>query len=202
MTATARAEGLVGCRRCARVWPLDTPRCGLCGAGLESRDQGSLRRVWAWWVLGLVAYVPANLLPMLETRTLLSRSEDTILAGTIRLAAEGSWGIALVIFAASVLIPVGKFLAVGFLALSVRGGAGLAARHRHRLYGIVEYVGRWSMVDVFVVAILSALVQLNILASVKPGPAAAAFALSVICTMIAAQSFDSRLIWDRDQTPT
>lgn len=195
---TAREAGLVACRRCARVWPQGTVECGRCGTHLISRDPKSLQRVWGWWIAGVMAYIPANIYPMLETRTLLSKSSSTIVGGAIDLIEHGSVGIAIVILVASVLIPIGKFLSVAFLALSVRNPDMLPSRQRHGLYEIVEYIGRWSMIDVFVVAILASLVQLNVVASIHPGPASLTFALSVIFTMLSAQSFDSRLIWDRD----
>lgn len=195
---TAEAAGLVGCRRCARVWPKDTHRCERCGARLKPKARKDMFWVWFWWGLGLVAYVPANLMPMLETRMLLTKSDDTIVVGAIKLAQHGSVLIAAVILLASVAIPLGKFAAIAFLAASVHGKAALGPTWRHRIYEVIEFIGRWSMIDVFVVAILSSLVQFSLIASVKPGPAALAFAVSVICTMLAAQSFDSRLIWDQD----
>jgi paraquat-inducible protein A len=163
---------------------------------MTSRDDHSLSRVWAWWVVGLICYVPANLYPMLSTRTLLSTSEATIVGGAIELIHHGSVGIAVVILVASVLIPMAKFACIAFLALTVQRRTVLSAASRQHLYELVEYVGRWSMIDVFVVAILSSLVQLNVAATINPGPASLAFALSVIFTMLSAQAFDSRLIWD------
>lgn len=195
---TARALGLVACRSCARVWPHGKQRCDRCGAALRSRETGSLQRVWAWWIAGVVCYIPANTEPMLVTRTLLSTSEATIIGGAIEIAAYGSYGIAAIILIASVAIPVGKFLAIALLALSVRYRSNWSDHGRQHLYEIVEFIGRWSMIDVFVVAILSALVQLSVVASITPGPAALTFALSVIFTMRAAQAFDTRMIWDRD----
>ncbi|NDV01663.1 paraquat-inducible protein A [Pseudoroseicyclus tamaricis] len=193
---TAREAGLVGCRRCGRVWPIETEECGRCGAHLQSRDPRSLSRVWAWWAAGLIAYVPANLYPMLVTSTLVEETQATIVGGAVELAQHDALGVAIIVLVASVLIPVGKFMAIAFLALSVHRQADTGAHARHKLYEIVEYIGRWSMIDVFVVAILTALVQLNALASIHPGPAAAAFAASVVFTMLSAQSFDSRMIWD------
>lgn len=193
---TARDAGLVGCRTCARVWPLGTTECGLCGEALQSRDPKSLSRVWAWWVLGLMAYVPANLYPMLSTRTLVSHSEDTIIGGAVTLAQHGALGVAVVILVASVVIPFAKFFCIAYLALSVGRPSALAPERRTQLYEIVEYIGRWSMIDVFVVAILTALVQLSVIVSITPGPAAISFAASVIFTMLSASAFDSRMIWD------
>ncbi len=170
---------------------------------MTSRDPRSLQRVWAWWVAGLMCYIPANLYPMLKTQTLLTAQQDTIVGGAIELIHHGSYGVAIIILVASVLIPIGKFIAIAFLATAAaRRRSTVPAHHRMGLYEVVEYIGRWSMIDVFVVAILSSLVQLSTVASVTPGPASLAFALSVIFTMLSAQSFDSRLIWDHlDPTP-
>ncbi len=198
MTAirSAREAGVVACRRCTAVWPLGTVHCGRCGKRLKSRDTKSLQRVWAFWLVGLMCYVPANVYPMLRTRTLFTVQEDTIVGGAIELIHHGSWGIALIILLASVAIPVGKFLAIAFLAISVKRPSVVSNPRRQMLYEVVEYIGRWSMIDIFVVAILSSLVQLNALAAVNPGLASLFFALSVIFTMLSAQAFDSRMIWD------
>lgn len=193
---TAREAGLVGCRTCARVWPLGTDACGRCGTRLQSRDPRSLSRVWAWWVAGIMAYIPANALPMLTTRSLASVSEDTIVGGAITLARHGAPGVAVVVLVASVAIPITKFALIAYLALSVDRRVRLSAARRTQIHEIVDYIGRWSMIDVFVVAILTALVQLSVVVSITPGPAAVSFAASVIFTMLSAQSFDSRLIWD------
>lgn len=163
---------------------------------MKSRDSNSLQKVWAWWLVGFMCYIPANVYPMLQTRTLFQNDQSTIIGGAVELAQYGSWGIAFIILLASVAIPLAKFWAVAYLALSVRRpGAGFN-NSRHLMYEIVEYIGRWSMIDIFVVAILSSLVQLNTLANINPGPASMFFALSVIFTMLSAQAFDSRLIWD------
>ncbi len=195
-TVTARAAGLVACTRCTRAWPIETQVCGRCGAKLVSRDENSLQRVWALWIVGLMCYVPANVYPMLRTQQLFQVDESTIIGGAVDLAHYGAFGIATIILVASVVIPLGKFWAIAFLAVSVRSGRGFASHHRLLMYEVVEYIGRWSMIDIFVVAILSALVQLQGLASITPGPAAFFFALSVIFTMLSAQAFDPRMIWD------
>ena len=194
---TAREMGLVACRRCQQVWEAGVPRCGRCGHGLRSRDPKSLQRVWAYWLIGLGCYIPANLYPMLQTRTLFYTQQDTIVGGAIELVEYGSYGVAAVILFASVVIPIAKFLAIAFLAVSVRRGSSVSFHQRQMLYEVVEYIGRWSMIDIFVVAILSSLVQLKVLFSIYPGLASLFFALSVIFTMLSAQAFDSRLIWDR-----
>ncbi|PYE86003.1 paraquat-inducible protein A [Pseudoroseicyclus aestuarii] len=194
---SAREAGLVACTRCSRVWPMGTERCGRCGSHLVSRDSRSLSRVWAWWLAGLMCYIPANMYPMLVTSTLMSSQSNTIVGGAIELVEHGAPVPGLIVLVASVCIPIGKFIAIAWLALSVRRGSRAQPRRRQHVYEIVEYIGRWSMIDVFVVAILTALVQLNVVASIHPGPAALAFALSVIFTMLSAQAFDSRMIWDR-----
>jgi paraquat-inducible protein A len=176
---------------------MDTSHCARCGAVLSSRDIRSLSRVWAFWWAGLMAYIPANLGPMLTTKTLFGTTESTIIGGAAELWSHGDRGIAAVILIASVGIPLAKFMAVAFLALGARRSSDFSGHQRQVLYEIVEYIGRWSMIDVFVVAITSALVQLGSVASISPGPAALAFALSVIFTMLSAQSFDSRMIWDQ-----
>ncbi len=193
---TARAAGLVACTACGRLHRAGVAVCGRCGAALASRDETSLQRVWAWWAAGLVAYVPANVYPMLVTSTLGRATESTIVGGAAELAAHGDYAVALIVLTASVLIPVGKFVAIAYLALGLsRGGA---ARSRQMLYEVVDFIGRWSMLDIFVVAILSALVHLGSAVNINPGIAAISFALSVVFTMLSAQSFDPRLIWDAE----
>ena len=193
---SAKDLNLVACTRCAKVWPIETRTCGRCGHTLVSRDPLSLSRVWAWWVLGAMCYIPANVYPMLRTRTLFQEEDSTIIGGAVEMAKYGNYGIAAIILFASVVIPLGKFWAIAFLALSVRRDARTSNRMRLMMYEVVEYIGRWSMIDIFVVAILSALVQLRTLATINPGTAAIFFALSVIFTMLSAQAFDPRLIWD------
>jgi paraquat-inducible protein A len=196
---SARDMGLVACRRCQQVWPIGTETCARCGHELTSRDETSLQRVWALWLVGLMCYIPANMYPMLQTRTLLSVQEDTIIGGAVELIHYGSVGIAVIILLASVAIPIGKFMAIAFLAISVARPSSVSNHQRQLLFEVVEYIGRWSMIDIFVVAILSSLVQLNTLAAINPGTASLFFALSVIFTMLSAQAFDSRMIWDAQQ---
>lgn len=199
---TARQAGLLACDRCGRVHSATVQECSRCGAGLELRDGHSLQAVWAWLIAGIIVYIPANTYPMLRTATLLDTSESTIVGGAIDLFHHGAYGVAIIVFVASILIPIGKFIAIGYLGLSLRRAGYLSAHSRHRLYEVVEFIGRWSMIDVFVVAILSALVQLGSVATINPGIAAVSFALSVAFTMLAAQSFDPKLIWDADREQT
>ena len=196
---TAHRAGLVGCRGCGRVWPETTDVCGRCGAPLVPPDRRSLQAVWAWWLAGLIFYIPANLWPMLRTQSFLGlagNTEATILGGEIDLMHYGNYGIAAIVFVASIVVPIGKFVVIAWLARVAGKPASVEAAHtRLRALEAVEFIGRWSMIDVFVVAILSALVQLGFVASIHPGPAAVSFALSVAFTMLSALSFDPRLIW-------
>lgn len=193
---SAHEMGVVACTRCTQVWPAGTQTCGRCGHAIKARDGKSLQRVWALWIVGLMCYIPANVYPMLQTRTLLSVQENTIVGGAVELYHHGNVGVALIILLASVGIPIGKFLAIAFLAVSVWRVSHTPQYRRQMLYEVVEYIGRWSMIDIFVVAITSSLVQLNTLAAINPGIASLFFALSVIFTMLSAQAFDSRMIWD------
>lgn len=193
---TARGAGLIGCRTCGKVSAGDATRCGRCGARLRSRVPASLQKVWAFWIVGLICYVPANLLPMLLTESVGSTYASTIVSGAVELAQHGDLPVAAIILIASVAIPVSKFIAIAYLAWSIHRRARISARARIHLYDYVEFIGRWSMVDVFVVAILTALVQMGFLASIHPGLAAIFFALSVVFTMVSAQAMDPRLIWD------
>lgn len=199
---TATDAGLIGCRGCGRVWPAGTVHCGRCGARLRPLDRRGLQAVWAWLAAGIIFYVPANLYPMLRTRTLTDTQENTILGGVIELVAHHNYGVAAIVFLASVIVPIGKFLAISYLALAVGDDRRAGGRRHLHLYEVVEFIGRWSMIDVFVVAILSALVQLGFVAAINPGPAAASFALSVAFTMLSAQSFDPRLIWRGPADPS
>ena len=169
------------------------------GARLVQPDRRSLQAVWAWWLAGLIFYLPANVLPMLRTQTFLGlagNTESTILGGVVELMHYGNYGIAVIVFVASIVVPIGKFLVIAWLARVAGKPASVESAHtRLRALEAVEFIGRWSMIDVFVVAILSALVQLGFVASIHPGPAAVSFALSVAFTMLSAQSFDPRLIW-------
>jgi paraquat-inducible protein A len=193
---TARAAGLVGCGICGNVSPPGLEKCPRCGENLHARVPRSLERVWAWWLAGLIAYIPANLYPMLRQQFLGRTTDSTIVGGVIDLVHHGAYGVAGIVFLASVMIPVAKFISVAYLALSIGRHSRLSFHQRTVLYEIVEFIGRWSMVDVFVVAILAALVNLGFVVAFRPGIASVFFALSVAFTMVSALSLDPRLIWD------
>lgn len=196
---TARAAGLVGCGVCGCVSQPEVRQCPRCGDALHGRRPGSLEKVWAWWFAGLVCYIPANIYPMLNTEFLGRTISSTIVGGVIDLVSHGAYLVGGIVFLASVVIPISKFLVIGYLGYSIRNRVTLSAHRRTHLFEAVEFIGRWSMVDVFVVAILASLVNLGFIASFSPGPAALFFALSVAFTMVSALSLDPRLIWDNTE---
>ncbi|WP_089792666.1 paraquat-inducible protein A [Halomonas korlensis] len=196
---TAAAQGLAGCATCGLVNRLDERahgQCRRCGDRLHPRLPHSLQRTWALLATAALLYVPANLYPIMTTTSLGQSTPSTIIGGVVELIQMGSWPIAVVIFVASVIVPVGKLVALAWLCLVVKRSNELNAITRTRLYRLTEFIGRWSMVDVFVVAILVALIRAGALMSITPGPAALAFGGVVITTMLAAMTFDPRLIWD------
>jgi len=200
---TAARAGLLLCPACGMLnhcGPTVTlsgrPGCERCGLRLHARRPRSLSRALALLVAAAVLYAPANLLPILETSSTFGSQRDTILSGVVYLWADGSWPLALVILIASVLIPLAKLLVLAALLLSVYRRWQGARLQRARLYRLIERIGRWSMTDIFVAAIVSTLVQLRGLATIRVGPAAIAFGAVVVLTMMATRAFDPRLIWD------
>ena len=194
--------GLTGCHCCGLLVDcaaLDEPHCPRCGSRLHARLPNSLGRTWALLLTAVILYIPANVLPVMRTEYLGNDAADTIMSGVVYFLAHGDWPLALVIFVASVLVPMLKMLALGYLLVSVHRGSAIRLRERALLYRVTEFIGRWSMVDVFVVAVLAALVQMGNLATIYPGAGATAFAGVVILTMLAARAFDPRLIWDHQE---
>lgn len=198
--ATAAKQNLTGCPTCGLVNRLQNSqktRCRRCHESLHARHPHSLQRTWAFLVAAAIMYIPANLYPIMNVTSLGETSSSTIIGGVIELYQTGSWPIAIVIFVASVMVPVGKLFALSWLCLVVKRSHELNAHSRTVLYRITEFIGRWSMVDVFVVAILVTLIRAGTLMSITPGPAELAFGGVVVLTMLAAISFDPRLIWDQ-----
>jgi len=203
MTAVARTglrEGFVSCEACgllSRPSGAEEPgECPRCGGELEFRRRDAVQRTWAFVLAAAICYLPANILPVMRTTTLTSEEPDTIISGVVYLYTSGSWYLALILLIASVMIPLGKLVALVYLLLTVQRGSIANSQERTRLYRIVEIIGRWSMLDVFVAAFTVALVQLQPLTSVAPGAGVLFFAAVVVLTMLAAESFDPRLIWD------
>ncbi|BBO80688.1 paraquat-inducible protein [Desulfosarcina ovata subsp. sediminis] len=198
---TAAAKGLVNCHSCGllvrRAFP-DGQRlhCPRCHARLHTRKPNSLSRTWALVIAAMIFYVPANLLPVTVTRYLGSTQADTIMSGVIYFMQTGSWGIAVIIFVASIVVPIAKLMVLSGLMISVQRRSSWRPRERAQLYRLIEAIGRWSMLDVFVVTVLVALVRLGYLSTIEAGPGVVYFAAVVVLTMIAAMTFDPRLIWD------
>jgi paraquat-inducible protein A len=195
-----RGDAHLSCHVCLSVNSEVEDNCGICGSELHKRNKNSIQVTWALLITSVVLYLPANLLPIMRTNFLGEETANTILGGVVVLWQHGSYPIALVIFIASVLVPVGKIIALGLLCHTAQSKQKKSKRQKMKLYRATELVGRWSMVDVFVVAILVALIKLGNIMSIYPGWGALAFAFMVIVTVLAAISFDPRLIWDETET--
>ena len=199
-TPTAMELELIPCHACGMVSrpapSAGVARCLRCNARLHLRIPNSASRCWAFLIAGYILYLPANLLPIMYTGTLSGIRRDTILSGIFYLWESGSWGIAVIVFIASIMVPLLKLGSLTFLLISVRGRSPWPQRERTMLYRLLKLVGRWSMLDIFVAAILTKLVQFRFLATVEVGPAALPFGAVVVLTMIAVMQFDPRLIWD------
>ncbi len=202
---TALNASLISCHSChllckfASASTGDYVVCPRCGTRLHARKPNSIARTWALVIAAFIFYIPANVLPITHVISFGKAQSDTIMSGVIYFVQSGSWHIALVIFVASVFVPLMKLFLLTFLLISVQIKSHWRPKDRTRLYRITEAVGRWSMVDIYVVTILVALVKLGSLATIQAGPGAIFFAGVVIITMFAAMSFDPRLIWDTQE---
>jgi paraquat-inducible protein A len=198
--ATAMEQGLHSCDTCGLVSRpppgAEEGRCPRCDEELSFRKPGSVQRTWAYLIGAAICYIPANVLPVLTTTTAAGSESDTILQGVVLLWSPTGWPLSLIVLFASIMIPSAKILALAYLLISVQRGSVKNNEQRIRLYRMVEFIGRWSMVDVFVDTFTAALIQLQPLMSVEPGPGLFFFAAVVVLTMLAVESFDPRLIWD------
>ena len=197
---TAMRMGLQSCSGChllSRPAPGEEfGRCPRCAQALYFRKPASIQRTWAFVIAAAVCYIPANLLPVLTTTTASGADSDTILQGVVLLWSPTGWPLSLIVLFASIMIPSAKIIALAYLLITVQRGSVRNNEQRVRLYRAVEFIGRWSMVDVFVDTFTAALIQLQPLMSVEPGPGLFFFAAVVVLTMLAVESFDPRLIWD------
>ena len=193
---TAREANLVACLSCGRLSPLQDTSCSRCGATLHSRKLKSRERTWALLLTSILLYLPANLLPVMRVVSLGRTQADTIMGGIIHFMRTKSWPLALLIFIASVLVPILKIIILAILLISERRHSSRWPEQRARLYRLTEMVGRWSMVDIFVITLMVATVELGAVATITPGPGSVAFALMVFATILAVQCFDPRLVWD------
>ena len=202
--STARSAldaGLWRCRGCAAVCApppgIERARCPRCNAVVTPRKPDSVARSWAYLLAATALYLPANLLPVTTTASFAGAQSDTIFSGIVYLWAAGSWALALIVFVASIVVPVSKLLVLSWLLISVQRRDRRFIHQRLQAYRVLELIGRWSMLDIFVVAMLAALVQIESLAELRPGPGAMAFGAVVVLTMLATHGFDPRLLWDR-----
>jgi paraquat-inducible protein A len=192
--------GVIACDTCELVMRYPTEveaECPRCCARLEQRKPGALTRCWALVIAAFALYIPTNLLVMMKTEQFPLKRADTIFSGIRYLWTEGSWELAVLVFTASIMIPITKLAALTFLLVLSGRRSSWRPRARAKLYRVLETIGHWSMLDVFVVALLTAVVQLGRFATVEPGPAVLPFAAVVVLTMLASASFDPRSIWDR-----
>jgi len=201
-THRGASQGLASCHICEKVSRISVGVCRRCGSRLHLRKPDSINRTMALMIAAAVLYVPANLLPILTIRELGIARDKTIVSGLVEFWEMGSYPIAIVIFTASILIPLLKIFALLWLCGAAKGLVPYSAKLLGKVYWVTELLGRWSMVDIFVVAILVAMVQLGNYMTVTPGPGAIAFAGVVILTMFAAMSFDPRLLWDQLEQKT
>jgi paraquat-inducible protein A len=198
----AEALGLIGCEACALVVQDDgdhDARCPRCHEPLHRRKPASLARCWAFLVASAFLYIPANVLPVMHTSMLRDAHADTILSGVVYLWHAGSYDLAVIVFTASVVVPVLKIITLSTLLITTQRRSHWRQRERTKLYRAIEFIGYWSMLDVFVVALLVTLVRFGALAEIRPAPGIVAFGSVVVLTMLASMSFDSRLIWDTER---
>jgi paraquat-inducible protein A len=199
---TAASLGLLACPHCAAVWQdaQEGEACGRCGTHLHTRKPQSLTRTWAFLIAACIMYIPANLLPVMITRTLFGAQYDTILSGVIYFWVSGAYGLAAIVFIASFLVPLFKLAVLFLLVVTAQRGSSWRQHERAKLYHIIEIIGRWSMLDVFVVSLLTGLVQIQGFAVITAGVGIAAFGSVVVLTMLASLSFDPKLTWDSKPT--
>ncbi len=202
---TAHSRGLLGCECCGLVSAgspaAATVRCPRCGFALHARKPQSLQRTAAYLVAAVVLYVPANTLPIMATASVVTgRESHTILGGIVELWQTGSWELALIVFIASIAVPILKIAALTLLALTAHRKSRWRQAERASLYRLIETVGHWSMLDVFVVVLLVGMVRFGAFASVEPAAGLLAFGAVVVLTMLASASFDPRLIWPEPES--
>jgi len=194
---TALSRGLYSCETCGLVSSrAPAARCPRCDSALHSRKPDSLQRTTAYLVAAAVLYIPANALPVMGTAsTVLGREEHTIIGGIAELMHSGSWDLALIVFIASIAVPILKIASLALLTWTAHRKSRWRQTERTRLYRLIETVGHWSMLDVFVVVLLVGMVRFGAFASVEPQAGLLAFGAVVVLTMLASSSFDPRLIW-------
>ena len=199
---TGRSLGLLVCLDChLTVRDIRAPhmRCPRCHATLHQRKPHSLAITTALLISAAVLYVPANLLPVMDTHTPFDDTSDTIMSGVLVLLHSGSWPIAVLVFVASIVVPLLKILSLGVLTYSAWARSPRGRLQRTQLFRVVEFIGRWSMLDIYAISLLATLVQVQSFASISVGWGAWAFGAVVVLTLLATHTFDQRLLWDNDR---
>jgi paraquat-inducible protein A len=192
------------CNTCGLVQRVDAlppgrcAECRRCGATVREGPHGSLRLTAALAIAALILYIPANIYPILSMQFYGAYSESTVWDGVVSLAEHNQWFVAIIVFLASIVIPVLKLAGLLYLVISARFRLGRRLRGRTRIYKFIDVIGPWAMLDVFLLAVLVALVKLGSIATILPGPGLIAFASVVVLTMLASASFDPKMIWQRD----
>ncbi|MDQ7048783.1 MAG: paraquat-inducible protein A [Enterobacterales bacterium] len=194
-TATSQQKKV--CSMCFRVNSLETNYCYHCDSKVLVAHKRALQKTLAWLTTSIILYIPANFYPIMNTLYLGDRTESTIFGGVLTLWSHGSYPIAIIIFVASVMVPVVKIMALATLCYFAMDSKRVDYGNHHKILRMTELVGRWSMVDIYVVTVLVALIQMGNIMTINPGEASIAFAAMVVTTMIAAMSFDPKLIWQK-----
>ena len=196
---TGKESGLVLCAECHTIHhniPDVDQQCSCCGAELHQRKPNSLNRTWALLITSIILFIPANMLTIMNVAYFGNDDPSTIMGGVILLLQMGSHAVAFVVFVASVVVPLFKMIGILMILLSLKYQINITDRQRIRMFRFIEFIGRWSMLDIFVISILAALVNISGVAVITAGPAATAFGSVVVLTMLSASSFDTRLLWD------
>ena len=203
---SALAAGLWRCHGCAAVCvpPPEAlahlrARCPRCDAVVHPRKPDAIARSWAFLLAATALYLPANLLPVTSTTSVGGHQNDTIFSGIVYFWSDGSYALAALVFVASIVVPMTKLLLLSLLLISLQRHDRRWAQRRLKAYRLLELIGRWSMLDIFAITMLAALVQVENLAELLPGPGAMAFGAVVVLTMLATQSFDPRLLFDKPE---
>lgn len=193
---SAKDAKLINCHTCGKLNDHKDSECSRCNTAIHIRKTNSLERTWALIITGAILFIPANVYPIMSLEMFGESHEDTILSGIEKLFDSGTWIIGFLVLFASIIVPVAKLIGLGYLLLSVQLKIHKKPKDLTKLYRLIEIIGRWSMLDIFVIAILVSLMQLGAIATINAKVGATFFGLVVIITMFASASFDPRLIWD------
>ncbi|RXK01940.1 paraquat-inducible membrane protein A [Arcobacter sp. CECT 8989] len=189
---------LVLCTHCNSIFKAEEKVCTKCKSELKQRDKYSLVKTLSFTIVAIIFLFPANILPMMEVTTLGVVESSTILDGIVYFFETKSYLISLVIFVASILVPIFKLVVLIYLLYTTKYNKTYLAKNATKYYRIIKFIGKWSMIDIFVVALMIVMVQFGNLSNIIAGPAAIAFTIVVVSTMLATESFDTRLLWDKD----